>query len=104
MKLGYDMLPRNEKRVLANAIGRREAYLNGYKKPFAGSTVMQWYAEHQKAERKAVDGEREAYRRIDAMKQQLVECEEREQAANKSLAQAMETVRACQASEEKSKV
>ena len=39
-KCNYQTLSKKERLILAEAIGRRESYICGYKKPFAGRTIM----------------------------------------------------------------
>ena len=39
---------RKERLYLAEAVAKRKSYICGYRKPFAGKTIMRWWDEHQK--------------------------------------------------------
>ena len=47
-KCNYEMLSKSQHLYLAEAVGRKESYLLGYRKPFSGHTLMGWWKKHEK--------------------------------------------------------
>ena len=54
-KCEFGKLKKSEKRLLCQAVGKKEAYLCGYLKPFGWSTVLRWWDAHEKNERQSND-------------------------------------------------
>ena len=49
-RCGYEKMTKKERLILAEAVGRRESYICGYRSPFSGTTVMRWWYEFERSQ------------------------------------------------------